>query len=205
MTHSQHLLSRFSLAILFFAITNLPVTLSAQNKTESKSIVETTWVKYTIPSGWEISNGCPPEVRNIDVDSNNKKYGYWMSVISNNKRFEQSACIIASKMSHLDGSMLSLEDGKNHFTGHVLEMRNCYWLKSSDIEFKGLARIKDISAAIVDGKIKQLEYFPNVTVFVRKVGNDIYTLEFRFMDDVPADRKKAIINEVYKSWQPISD
>ncbi|MDE6368912.1 MAG: hypothetical protein K2K94_06715 [Muribaculaceae bacterium] len=173
----------------------------AQGQPSTWKVVETSWVKYNMPSGWLISD-LSSEIMGKAYNANNDEYGYWMSACYNSNMNEPQTSILATKLSYHNGHEVTLEDGKNHLLKHKPGVQNCMWFKTSDKEVKGLATVKDFSAAVIDGKIVSHEFFSNKTIFVRKVGNDVHILEVDFEDGFNPENQKSIIDAIYKSWQP---
>lgn len=189
----------FSLAAILIILFSLHS--HAQKTSGEERTVETSWVKYALPSGWEMSPTCPPENRHRERDSNDTDYGYWMSSCFIRDPY---AYIIIRKLSYPDGSEMTLEEGKRHYTRHTPCLVNCMWLKVSDKELKGLANINDIGYEVANGKINKLERPVNATVFVKKIGNEVYILEIGFDNNrYPTNQQKSITDAVYKSWQPL--
>lgn len=189
----------FPLAAIFIILFTL--SSHAQKPSGEERIVETSWVKYARPFDWGTNPICPPEYMSKGSDSNNVDYGYWMSLSFVRDPY---ACILAVKISYPDGRDASLEDGKKHFTHYTPNVSKCLWLNTSDKEAKGLASINSFGYEVVGDKINKLEYPVNATIFVRKVGNDVYILKIGFDNNrYTMEQQKSITDAVYRSWQPL--
>ena len=188
---------KFSLAAIFALILSMHfMHLAAQGQSDKKVVVETSWVKFALPSGWTVTSNCPTEYDSKGIGEHNRDYLYKMAVHYIREPF---ASAIFTKIFYPDGSAMTVEDGKKHFENHAPGLLRCMWYKSSANEAKALAIINSVGFA--NGAMFERNVY--ATIFVRKVANDVHILEIKFEDTTPTDNRKPIIDAIYNSWQPI--